>query len=553
MQASVLMGILISVAMGLGIFLLGMKNLSEGIQAIAGQRLRRMIGLVTNNRIIAALIGTGVTILVQSSSITTVMVVGFVNSGFMTLKQSIGVIFGANIGTTVTGWIISTLPKVGKFGLPILGIAALVYLFSKKERTRFISMAIMGIGMIFFGLDTMSSGLKPIRSDEGFIAFFELFQATSYFGVLKCALIGCIMTLIVQSSSATLGITMVLLGQGSIGFETAAALVLGENIGTTITAYLASLGANTNAKRAAYAHIMFNVLGVVWATALFIPVLLPLAKAFMGEAPSESTLLFGVAMVHTCFNVTNTLLFLPFMNVLTNVVTRMVPGKGDGEPTHLTFIDFKMVNSPSIAIEQSRREILVMVDGVDKMFGYLRTNLQAEKWDAALEEKTFRREDIMDNIQREVTVFLGQLLQGRVSATVIEEARLQLRLADELESLSDEIVTLMKLHRKAHKNQLYFSKEDHEDILKLLDQAREYLNIVSNGLQNEDLEIMAKAHAKTTTFSRMTKESRRNYLSRISENNVSPLQSLIFTDVLKTFRLMNDHLLNAVEAVAGEK
>jgi phosphate:Na+ symporter len=553
MQASVLFGILFSVAAGLGVFLLGMKHLSEGIQAIAGQKLRKMIGLVTNNRVVAAMIGTGVTVLVQSSSITTVMVVGFVNSGFMTLKQAVGVIFGANIGTTITGWIISTLPKVGKFGLPILGLAALFYLFSRKERSRFISMAIMGIGMIFFGLDTMSSGLKPIRSDEGFIAFFELFQATSYFGVLKCAFIGCIMTLIVQSSSATLGITMVLLGQGSIGFETAAALVLGENIGTTITAYLASLGANTNAKRAAYAHIMFNVLGVAWATAIFLPVLLPLSYAFMGEAPSEGTLLFGVALVHTCFNVTNTLVFLPFMGILTKVVTRMVPGKGDEDSTHLTFIDVQMVNSPSIAIEQSRREILVMADGVRKMFGYLRTNLEAKEWDTKLEEKTFRREDILDNIQREVTVFLGRLLQGRVSGEATEEARLQLRLADELESLSDEIVTLMKLHRKADKNQLHFSEAGKVDILKLLEEATAYLEFLYHALEHGDHDILATANAKTTTFNRMTKECRRTHLVRMSDDAASPLQSLIFTDVLKTFRLINDHLLNAAEAAAGEK
>ena len=247
MDYKVLLGIASTVVGGLGIFMLGMKYMSDGLQATAGDRLRRLISLVTDNRFLAVGIGTLVTCIVQSSSVTTVMCVGFVNSGFMTLHQAFGVTLGANIGTTITGWIL--VVKIGKYGLPLLGIAALVHLFCKRERLHYLALLAMGIGMIFFGLELMSEGFKPLSKLPEFREWFHAFEADTYLGVMKCALVGCILTCIVQSSSATLGITIGMATVGLIPFHTAAALVLGENIGTTITAIIASLGATTNARQ----------------------------------------------------------------------------------------------------------------------------------------------------------------------------------------------------------------------------------------------------------------------------------------------------------------
>ena len=252
---------------GLGIFLLGMKYMSDGMQAVAGNSLRRMIGLATNNRFLATIVGTAVTVVVQSSSVTTVMVVGFVNSGVMELAQGVGVIMGANIGTTITGWIL--VLNIGKYGLPILGAAAFIYLFSKGDRWRYWAMAFMGVGMVFFGLEIMKDACAAIKDLPEFEAWFQRFDASTYPGILGCALAGCLLTMVVQSSSATLGITISLAFQGVISYETAAALVLGENIGTTITAILASIGATTNARRAAYFHVLFNIIGVFWITLVF--------------------------------------------------------------------------------------------------------------------------------------------------------------------------------------------------------------------------------------------------------------------------------------------
>ena len=260
MDRAMILDMIFHVVGGLCIFLLGMKHMSEGMQAVAGARLRRMIAAVTDNRIIACGTGAGVTALIQSSSVTAVMAVALVNSGVMTLTQAIGVILGADIGTTITAWLVAL--NIIDYGLPTLGIAGFFYLFSKSERVRYSAMILMGVGMIFFGLHLMKYGLAPVRNSEHIVELFSRFEPKTYVGVLKCVLVGAVVTAIVQSSSATVAITITLAQTGVVDFGTAVALVLGQNIGTTITAYLASLGASTNAKRVAYAHILVKVIAV---------------------------------------------------------------------------------------------------------------------------------------------------------------------------------------------------------------------------------------------------------------------------------------------------
>lgn len=252
METGLIVKMVFGITGGLGIFLLGMKNMSEGMQAVAGERMRKLINAVTNNRIVACGVGIAVTSLIQSSSVTSVMVLGMVNAGLMNLTQAIGVILGADIGTTITGWIL--VLEVARYGMPIIGLSSFFFLFSKRDSVRYTAMLILGLGMVFFGLQLMKEGFYPLREMPGFIVWFSKFTPTSYFGVLRCCIIGAMVTALIQSSSATLGITMGLVGTGVINFETAAALVLGENIGTTITACLASIGGSTNAKRTACAR-----------------------------------------------------------------------------------------------------------------------------------------------------------------------------------------------------------------------------------------------------------------------------------------------------------
>lgn len=550
---------------GLGVFLLGMKHMSEGLQAVAGNRLRKMVGAVTNNRVMGVMIGMLVTCLVQSSSVTTVMVVGFVNSSIMTLIQAIGVIFGANIGTTLTGWIL--VLKVGKYGLPILGIAAFFFLFAKKERLRYVGMAIMGIGMVFFGLELMKNGFKPLRGLDEFQTWFHAFQATSYPGIIKCAAVGMILTMIVQSSSATLGITIGLAATGVIEFQTAAALVMGENIGTTITAWLASLGTNTTAKRAAAAHVLFNVLGTAWFIALFPVVVKTMCRLIaaqtgynpmdihienMAEHDFEQIITAGIALTHSCFNITNVILFTPFAGLLAKLVTRLIPDKETKEISHLTYLDIRMLDTPSLGIVQSQKQLDFMAESVTNMMDQLHNCLNG-KGDARLEGKLFHREEILDTVQKEIFLFLSNMVSGQVPADITAKANMQMRLADEYESLSDYIVSVLKSLKKIEENELPFDEPAREKLIILHNRVAAYLDKINAYMKTDSLKTATWAGTEGSAISELMKEIRRDHLNNLRKEETSPYFSLAYTDMLNFYRRMKDHSLNIAEVIAGEK
>lgn len=545
---------------GLGIFLLGMKNMSEGMQAVAGSRLRALIKTVTSHRLLACVVGIIVTCLIQSSSVTTVTVVGFVNAGLMTLIQAIGVILGANIGTTITGWIL--VLRIGRYGLPILGISALLYLFSKNERIRYTAMVVMGFGMIFFGLQLMKQGFAPLRDMPAFLEWFSRFTPDNYLGVLKCALAGALLTAIIQSSSATIGITMGLASTGIIDFSTAAALVLGENVGTTITAYLSSLGAGRNAKLAAYAHILINLGGALCITAVF-PGYIKTIIAILGADPDLAVqgqnetvfpnIIRAIALTHTAFNVILVIAVLPFTKLLARGLEKLIPDKHPNEPPHLVFLDLRLLDSPALGIEQSKEELLFMVDSVQMMMRLLGQNLELEKPDQGMEQKIFHREEILDNVQKEITEFLGGLLTGNISYDVTHQAQSQIRLADEYESVSDYIVSTQKMIIKTRKYSLTISEEGKRELIDLHNHTEEYINMVSNAFRTDQRNILAQAQEKHRAIIRLMKKYRGNNLSRLTEKTCAPLPNLVFGDMLTTYRHISEHVLNIAEVVAGEK
>ncbi len=559
MDSSVILTMIFSVIGGLGIFLLGMKNMSDGLQTVAGDRLRKLIGLVTDNRILATGVGTLVTCIIQSSSITTVMVVGFVNSGLMTLQQAIGVIMGANIGTTITGWIL--VLNVGKYGLPMLGLAAMAFLFSKNEKVRYLGLTVMGIGMVFFGLELMKDGFKPIRSIPEFEAWFHMFSAETYWGVMKCVMVGCILTLIVQSSSATLGITMGLAASGVIQFETAAALVLGENIGTTITAYLASLGTTTNGRRAAYAHIMFNVTGVLWITSLF-HVYLKVIRYVISNDPDTMVLVDGVetypyiqagiAAVHSGFNVINTLLFLPLIPLMAKVLHKIVPDKPYVEPPRLTRLDVLMLETPMMGIEQSRNEIVTMGTHNRVMLDKLRKVLAEASPDQELVQKLFHREEILDSMQKEITVFLTELLSGNVPHSLAEEAQRQMRLADEYETISDYLTTILKLYLRINNAGIQIPDVMRTELLSLHDSVSDYFDMINNAYKVDNTNIFSKAHSQGDAITFKFRDLRSRHLARLSDTKVDPMLSTTFPDMLTSYRRVKDHVLSIAEAMTDD-
>lgn len=564
MDSQVLIEIVLQALGGLGIFLLGMKNMSEGVQAIAGPKLRQMIDMATSNRFVAVGMGTFVTTLVQSSSITTVIVIGLVNVNVMNLTQAFGVIMGANVGTTITGWILQL--KIGEYGLPLLGGAALAYLFVKREGIRYLAMGLMGLGMVFFGLELMKNGFKPLRTMPEFEAWFSAFSPQNYIGVLKCALAGAVLTAIVQSSSATLGITFGLASTGVIDFPTAAALVLGENIGTTITAFLASIGGSVNARRASYSHILFNLVGVAWITAIFPVYLLFVTSAVERVYGGDPTTMqieegietfpyieAGIALTHTGFNVVNVLLFLPLVGVIATGLKRLVPDDATKTPAHLSYFDIGLVSTPALAIQQSRKEILSMGVGVRKMLDEVRPLLENPESNVDAEKRIFHREEVLDIVQKEISEFLSEILHDNVSHDVIDESTSQMRIADEYESISDYIVTLLKLSIRLRKEEMGLSKMEIEEILKLHDQVTEYVHMMNDAVIERRGSVLSKARTQGDNVTHVVREYRSNHLERLGRGECKPLESLAYTDMLNAYRRIKDHALNIAEVLGGEK
>jgi len=558
-----LLEMIFSITGGLGLFLLGMKNMSEGMQAVAGEKLRKLIGVVTNNRFVACGVGIIVTILIQSSSATTVILVGMVNAGLMTLTQAIGVIYGANIGTTITAWILAI--NLTEYGLPLLGASIILSFFTSHDRLRYCTTVGIGVGMIFFGLQLMTSGLAPIKQMPAFEAWFAKFTADSYMGAIRCCLTGALVTAIVQSSAATVGITMGLAYNGIIDFHSAAALVLGENIGTTITAVLASLPANRNAKRAAFAHSLFNIIGVIWVISIF-GIFVKVIERLVGVDMATPEIINGrtvypyvmrgIAATHTTFNVANVIVFMPLPKLLAKLLYKIVPEKAVPEEPRLTALNIRLVDTPALGIEQSRREILIMSAEVIQMMKKLKEVIllpsnQTEKPEKA--EHIFQKERELDVIQKEIVEFISSIIAGTIPHEVAEESRRQLRMADEFESISDYITNILKLNLKFRQSGQKMSPEGLAAIIDLHANVTEYLELIDEATKNADANVLMLAESDGKSITELMKRYRSEHLARVSSGAVSPLKSLIYTDMLNAYRRIKDHGLNIAEVLAGEK
>jgi phosphate:Na+ symporter len=531
---------------GLGLFLIGMKYMSEGMQAVAGKRLRKMISAVTDNRIMACATGTFITCLIQSSSVCSVMVIGFVNAGVMNLMQAIGVIIGSNIGTTFTGWILAI--HIGKYGLPILGLAAFVFLFAKRDQTRYAALAVLGIGMVFFGMEIMSTAFKIPEVRDTLRAIFATLSGNSFSEVVRCATVGAVATILVQSSSATLGITIALAQSGAICYNTAAGLIIGLNIGTTITAVLAAINSSPDGKRVAAIHVFFNLVGTLW--------LIPVFKQYTGLIESivglDGPIGTKIALTHTLFNVINTIVFLPFIGHLALLVKKIIPEKKK-VVHHLSYFDIRAINTPALAVVQSKDQLIFMAESITGMLRDLRVVGGSFEGDPDLEHKIFHGEETLDNVQKEIFVFLGKLVAGEVSHSISAEVQHQIRLADEYETLSDYVVHVLKGHLKLRKTNQHLSEKGREELLALHDKVANYIEKTNQALLDEDGDFLPWASKEGAAITALMKQYRQNHLQRLADGEVDALQSLIFTDMLNCYRRMKDHGKNIAQVLAGEK
>jgi phosphate:Na+ symporter len=547
---------------GLGMFLFGMKIMSEGLQKIAGDKMRKILAALTSNRLIGALVGIAVTAIIQSSSATTVMVVGFVNAGLLSLVQAIGVVLGANIGTTITAQLIAF--KITKFALPAIGIGAGLKLFGRNKKYSYIGEIVLGFGLLFFGLTTMKHAFNPLKTSEDFRQLFLLVGDYKLLGVL----IGALLTVIVQSSSATIGITLALATSGLISFEASVALILGENIGTTVTANLAAIGTNLAAKRTAFSHFLFNVLGVTYMLLLmpwfmkFISAITPGDADFVVQTQAQAAS-FGadigdkpyiarhIANTHTLFNIINTIIFLPFIGVLAKISTLVIRGNDDFDDLQMKFIDDRVLNTPPVAIGQARRETLRMAQIALEMVE--ETNQFLEDGDFKRIRNLEKKEELVDILQRDILDFLVKLSQKSISTQTSETLGSLMNMANDLERIGDHCENIWNLGIRKFEGKISFSACGENEVASIAEKTRDFLKFVVEAMEKEDQTIGAKAIEYEDTIDGLEESLRKNHIDRLHTGECAVQPGLIFIDILHSYEKIGDHTYNVSEAVLGEK
>ena len=483
----------------LGLFLYGMKIMSEGLQKVAGDRLRSILTAMTTNRVTGVLTGVLITALIQSSSATTVMVVSFVNAGLLTLAESISVIMGANIGTTVTAWIISIFGfkvDMAAFALPLLAIA-LPLIFSGKSNRKSIGEFIFGFSFLFMGLSYLKANAPDLNANPEMLAFVQNYTDMGFFSILLFLFIGTILTMIVQASAATMAITLIMCANGWISLELGAALVLGENIGTTITANLAALTANTQAKRAALAHFVFNVFGVIWVLIIFHPFMQMVnwvVDTFFQSSDPEVAISYKLSAFHSIFNICNVCILIWGVKLIERTVCALIHPKEEDEEPRLRFITGGMLSTAELSILQARKEIHLFAERTHRMFGMVQDLLHTEKDDDF--NKLFSRiekyENISDNMELEIANYLNQVSEGRLSSESKLQIRAMLREVTEIESIGDSCYNLARtINRKRQTNQ-DFTEKQYEHIhfmMKLTNDALAQMIVVVEKPEHQSIDI----------------------------------------------------------------
>jgi phosphate:Na+ symporter len=555
---------------GLGVFLFGMKMLSESLQALASDFIRRLIGWLTNNRLIAMAVGVTLTVIVQSSTVTTVMLVGFINAGLMSLTQAVGVILGANIGTTITGWIIAI--KIGKYGLLLIAAGFAPYFFSKRSSHRNVGKVLIALGLIFVGLQIMSGGFTPLAATEDFRNMLAFFAADNMLSVLACVLIGCILTFIVQSSSAMLAITMSLAATGQIDYPTAAALVLGENIGTTITMHLAAIGGTIDAKRASWAHIMFNVFGVCVMLAIF-PFYVKFVSNLVEGLPGvvsglfstggpesveidDRLILMKIAAGHSLFNITNNLMFLPILPLLVKFVIWFKPDKGRQSKKRLKMTADLGKVAPQLALEEAEGEIRIMAGVANEALERAAAYMRLPQDDPEIFKRVEHLEHISDNIQMEVTLFITEVLQLPMTPEQARRGYALIRISDEMESVVDYCQNLTKYRARMFRDGLKLSTDAEEELEGLLNQVRDFARSAMDYVISRHEAAMGDEEVRelirmADAIGEKSDAVRDSHFERVKDGRCDPISGMIYSDIVVALRRIKNHTVNIIDARIG--
>ena len=546
----------------LALFLYGMKIMSEGLQKFAGDSLRRILTAMTTNRVTGVLTGVLITALIQSSSATTVMVVSFVNAGLLTLTQSIGVIMGANIGTTVTAWLISALGfkvDIAAFALPLLAFALPLF-FSGKSSRKSIGEFVFGFAFLFMGLQSLKANAPDLGANPEMLAFVQNYTDMGFFSIILFLFIGAILTMIVQASAATVAITLIMCANGWIDYHLGVALVLGENIGTTITANLAALTGNTQARRAALAHLVFNVFGVMWVLVLFYPFTNAVSwfvTHVMKVSDPAVAVSFKLAAFHTAFNISNTFIMIWFVSLIEKTVCTLIKPKVEDEEYRLRYITGGMLSTAELSILQAHKEISLFAERTARMFNMVKELFYEKNEETFL--KTYSRiekyENISDRMEIEIANYLTEVSEGRLSSESKEEIRIMLRAVSEIESIADSCNNLARSIKRRNEFKSEFTEEQNKHLDHMFELVSGALNRMNLILHKPEL-----VHDDINPSYNIENEIN-NYRNQLKSRNIEDINNKLYQyqdgvyymDMVSESEKLGDYVLNVVQAVIEKK
>jgi phosphate:Na+ symporter len=514
---------------GLGLFIYGMKLMGEGLERAAGDRIKSLLELLTRNRFLGVIVGALVTAIIQSSGATTVIVVGLLNAGIMDLPQAIGVIMGANIGTTMTAQLIAF--KLSNIALPAIGVGSGMTLFGKNKTHRFIGQVILGFGLLFFGMQTMETALKPFAEMPEFINFMARFSKTPILGVLA----GFLTTGLIQSSSVTIGILQALASQGIVNLSTALPILFGDNIGSCVVAILSSIGTNINARRAAFFHLTFNIIGTI----IFL-LILPLVKmvvVFTSVDPVRQ-----IANAHTFFNLANTVIQLPFVILLVKLVTHLIPGEPVIIERGLKYIDDRLLETPSLALTQVKKEIARMgrlsLDTLkDSIDAFL-------KYDENKDKQTREKETVVNELTRETTRYLALLSRTSLPVDEYDSITYLISAINDMERVGDHAINILELAEFRNDHRLPFSNEAINELIQMASKVQETFDMAIFAFLHWDEQSAKKILVSEEEIDKMEKTLRLNHIKRLNEGTCNPSSGVIFLDMLSNFERVGDHSFN---------
>lgn len=555
-------------------FLYGMNMMSSGLQKAAGNRLRNLLSAMTSNSFKGVMTGLGITSIIQSSSATTVMVVGFVNAALLTLNQAIGVIMGANIGTTVTAWFISLLGfkmDISVLAVPLMAVGFIMSI-AKSEKYKNISEFIIGFSLLFLGLSLMKSSVPDLRETPEILSFIQQWTGYGFGSVIIFLIFGTILTLILQSSSATMALTLIMMSLGWIPFDMAAAMVLGENIGTTITANIAAAVGNPNARRAALAHTFFNIFGVIWALILFRPflslvgiiitwlgypnpTLINYAAGIEAGSVESTAALYGVSMLHTLFNTINTFILIWFIPLIVRFVTWAIKNKPEDEEqtVRLKFINAGPMGTAELAIVEAKKETIHFAQICHNGLGYIRSAIHAkdENEFETYRKKLVKYEEIADRIEYEIASFLNSLPQESISEDTRQKVKAMYKIIGELESLGDsgESISRILSRRNIHNKQ--FTEQHIEKIDTMLSLVDKAYKIMINNLEttentSDNLRCAVDCEIEINDMRNTLREAE---ILKIEENSSEYQSSVYYLDIISEIERMGDFMINISEAL----